>query len=342
MAKMTAADFVAKAIDAAKNHKTLYVMGCFGAPMNATNKKRYTDNNDYNRRADRTAMIKAASADTFGFDCICLIKGILWGWSGDTGKIYGGAGYGSNGVGDYSADGMITICSGVSTNFENVLPGEMLWKAGHAGIYIGDGLAVECTPIWANKVQITAVENMGAKSGYNARSWTKHGKLPYVDYSVLPSAGSENDAGGQISTELRALVADAVTAKQAAEAAAAAATEKLEAVKQAIAEGKLSWREQMAAYRAELQDNDAGKWSEAHRAWAIAEGMIAGIGTFADGSPNYAWGDFCTREQMVTFLHRLAENIGAFVDGYMNDWLRRNTVELIELRDTAADAQQGQ
>lgn len=331
MAKMTAADFVAKAIDIAKNHKTLYVMGCFGAPMNAANKKRYTQNHTYNKRADRTGMINAASADTFGFDCICLIKGILWGWSGDTGKVYGGASYGSNGVGDYSADGMISICSGVSTNFANMTPGEMLWKTGHAGIYIGDGLAVECTPIWENKVQITAVENMGAKPGYNARTWTKHGKLPYVDYSVLPSAGSGDNAGGQISEErLRALVAEA-------KAAAQAAAESLEAIKQTVAENKLSWREQWNAYRAGLQDNDAGKWSEAHRAWAVAEGMITGVGTFADGTPNYAWADFCTREQMVTFLHRLAENIGAFIDAYMNDWLQRNTVELVKLVDLADD-----
>ena len=32
--------------------------------------------------------------------------------------------------------------------------GEMVWMDGHVGIYIGDGLAVECTPSWANKVQI--------------------------------------------------------------------------------------------------------------------------------------------------------------------------------------------
>lgn len=181
---MTAAAFVAKAIDAAKNHKTLYVMGCFGAPMNATNKARYSKNNEYNRRPERQAMINAASADTFGFDCVCLIKGLLWGWKGDKSKIYGGASYASNGVPDIGADTMITVCSGVSTNFSNIVPGEAVWKSGHIGIYIGDGLAVECTPTWANKVQITAVANIGSKSGYNARTWTKHGKLPWLDYSV--------------------------------------------------------------------------------------------------------------------------------------------------------------
>lgn len=165
-------------------YKTLYVMGCFGAPMNDTNKKRYCNNHEYNRKPKRQAMIKAASADTFGFDCVCLIKGVLWGWSGDTSKTYGGATYNSNGVPDTSADGMIRFCQNVSTAFSNIVPGEAVWLSGHIGIYIGDGLAVECTPKWKNCVQITAVANIGSVAGYQSRRWTKHGKLPYVEYST--------------------------------------------------------------------------------------------------------------------------------------------------------------
>ena len=127
-------------------------------------------------------MINAASADTFGFDCVCLIKGILWGWRGDTAKSYGGASYAVNGVPDIGADQMITKCAGVSTDFSNVAVGEALWCEGHIGVYIGNGLGVECTPRWDNKVQITAVANIGKKEGYNARTWRKHGKLPYIDY----------------------------------------------------------------------------------------------------------------------------------------------------------------
>lgn len=183
MANMKSMVFVEKAIDIAKNYKTLYIMGCFGAPMTAKNKKRYTKNNKYNKQAHRTAMINAASSDTFGFDCVCLIKGILWGWKGDTSKIYGGAKYASNGVPDINADRMIKKCKSVSTDFSKITPGEAVWKKGHIGIYIGDGLAVECTPSWENKVQITAVANIGRKDGYAARTWTKHGKLPWVDYS---------------------------------------------------------------------------------------------------------------------------------------------------------------
>ena len=181
---MKASEFVEKLNDVVKNHKTLYVMGCFGAPMNARNKTRYCNNHDYNKKPNRTAMIQAASADTFGFDCVCLIKGILWGWSGDKTKTYGGAKYAINGVPDVSADGMIQRCTGVTTNFANIEVGEALWCKGHIGVYIGDGLAIECTPAWKNCVQITAVRNIGTKSGYNARTWTKHGKLPYIEYDV--------------------------------------------------------------------------------------------------------------------------------------------------------------
>ena len=183
---MTGQELANKCIDVAKNYKTLYVMGCFGAPMTAANKTRYCNNHSYNKAADRTAMIQAASADTFGFDCVCLIKGLLWGWNGDASKTYGGAKYTTNGVPDIGADQMIKVCKDVSTDFSKIEVGEAVWCSGHIGIYVGDGLAVECTPRWENNVQITACNQ--SKAGYNRRNWVKHGKLPYVSYpaSTVP------------------------------------------------------------------------------------------------------------------------------------------------------------
>lgn len=183
MAIQTAKELAAAVRDVANNYKTLYILGCFGAPMTAKNKKRYTDNLDFNRDSARTQKINGASEDTFGFDCVCLIKGLLWGWKGDKSKVYGGAGYACNGVPDIGADSMIRVCKDVSTDFSKILIGEAVWLPGHIGVYLGDGLVGECTPIWKDGVQITAVANMGAKSGYNARTWVKHGKLPWVDYS---------------------------------------------------------------------------------------------------------------------------------------------------------------
>ena len=177
---MTNTELVKKCIDIAQNYKTLYVMGCFGSPMNETNKTRYCNNHDYNKKAERTKMIKNATADTFGFDCVNLIKGILWGWCGDVNATYGGAKYNTNGVPDTNADGMIAQCSNLSTDFSKIEIGEAVWLKGHIGVYIGDGLAVECTPSWKNCVQITACNCN--KNGYNRRNWTKHGKLPYITY----------------------------------------------------------------------------------------------------------------------------------------------------------------
>lgn len=183
---MKASDFVAKLKDIATNYKTLYVMGCFGAPMTAANKKRYIDHHPYNRRPTRVKLINATSADTFGFDCVCLIKGVLWGWSGNKSKVYGGAKYNTNGVPDVDANSMINLCSGVSTDFSKIEIGEAVWTNGHIGVYIGNGLAVECTPAWKNGVQITACNC--SKPGYDTRQWKKHGKLPYIDYTVASKA----------------------------------------------------------------------------------------------------------------------------------------------------------
>ena len=163
--------------------KSLYVMGGWGQPLTASNKNRLITGHAYNQSADRKALINAASASTFAFDCVCMIKAVLWGFDFDTSKTNGGAVYASNGVPDINADQMIEKCSGVSSDFSNIQEGEVVWKTGHIGVYIGNGLAVECTPAWADKVQVTAVLNIGSKSGYNGRTWTKHGKLPYVDYT---------------------------------------------------------------------------------------------------------------------------------------------------------------
>lgn len=181
MAIKTAAELAAMLKKVATEYKTLYVMGCFGAPMTDANKERYCQNHSYNQQTVRQVMIKSATADTFGFDCVCLIKAILWGWSGNKSHVYGGASYGSNGVPDINADLIITKCKDVSTDFSKLQIGELLWMQGHVGIYIGSGKAVECTPAWKNGVQVTDVLNVKSGTGHR---WTKHGKLPYVSYTA--------------------------------------------------------------------------------------------------------------------------------------------------------------
>lgn len=178
-------EFVAKIKEVADKYKTLYVMGCFGAPMTASNKTRYCNNHSYNKQSSRTKMIKSATADTFGFDCVCLIKGVLWGWNGDKNKTYGGATYGINNVPDIGADSMITKCSNVSTDFSKIEVGEAVWMSGHIGVYVGNGQVVECTPKWDNCVQYSNLGNVAKYKKGNYRVWTKHGKLPYISYVAV-------------------------------------------------------------------------------------------------------------------------------------------------------------
>lgn len=185
---MTNTELVNKVKEIANNYKTLYVYACFGAPMTQRNKERYSNNCAYNRQESRKKKILAASTDTFGFDCVNLIKGILWGWKGDINKTYGGAVYNSNGVPDTSANGMFNdYCYDKSNNFNNVQPGEFVWMNGHIGVAITNKLAVECTPIWKDGVQITAI-NCDV-SGYNRRNWTMHGKSKFIEYGTQPTPG---------------------------------------------------------------------------------------------------------------------------------------------------------
>lgn len=168
----------------ANNYKSLYVHGAFGSPMPFARKNGYIQGLGFNQSAERKAKMNSASDDTFGFDCSGFIKALLWGWCGDASKEYGGAKYQSNSVPDINADSIMAACEDFSTNFSNILPGEVVWKPGHIGIYIGDGLAVECTYRWEDGVQVTAVENINTKPGYNGRTWTRHGKLPWIAYSA--------------------------------------------------------------------------------------------------------------------------------------------------------------
>lgn len=70
------------------------------------------------------------------------------------------------------------------------------------------------------------------------------------------------------------------------------------------------FKEMWLEMRKELQDNDAGQWSEAARAWAISNGLINGNGSTVDGEPNCMWADVLTREQFVTVLYRFAQIMG--------------------------------
>ena len=66
----------------------------------------------------------------------------------------------------------------------------------------------------------------------------------------------------------------------------------------------------MAAYRAELQDNDCGSYGAEGRQFMIDKGLMVGGNPLPNGEPNYMWQDFLTREQFATVLFRYAKALG--------------------------------
>jgi hypothetical protein len=186
---MKVSEFIGKLQNIFNNFRTVYMWGVFGAPVTealiAAKAKQYPS---WYTSSKQASLRKLIGKGYFGFDCIGLIKAVLWSWYGSSSKSYGGCEYNSNGVPDVSADGMLSKLINVSTNFSNIVPGEAVWMEGHIGIYIGNGKVIECSPKWANGVQITACLNVKTVSGLNGRTWTKHGKLPYIEYEAVAPA----------------------------------------------------------------------------------------------------------------------------------------------------------
>ena len=101
----------------------------------------------------------------------------------------------SNDVPDIGADGMFTrmYVKNISKDFANIKKGAIVHMSGHVGVYIGDGMVVECSPKWENKVQLTVLGNLNSiyrKTG-NIRMWDEYGYLPCIDYSEESSVKND-------------------------------------------------------------------------------------------------------------------------------------------------------
>lgn len=193
-------DFVALLTRIATEYNTSYIWGGIGSPITEASLQRAVNAYSKNRTSGYADAARRYLGNGFHFDCVGLIKSVLWGWDGSASKTYGGATYASNGVPDYGANQLFNLCSERSADFCEIVPGEAVWLNGHIGVYIGDGLAVECTPAWKNGVQITAVKNIGTRSGYNSRRWTTHGKLPWIGYGAVSGSQTGETAKPTAST----------------------------------------------------------------------------------------------------------------------------------------------
>lgn len=178
---MKQADFI-KQLEKALACNTSYATGAFGASIGnfPAQLERYIKNSP---DQEKTLRKRAANPPCFAFDCCGLVKGIINSWDAIATAVYGGAVYNSV-IPDIGTETMINKCENVSTDFSRILPGELLWIRGHVGVYVGDGYAIECTSAWDAKVQKTVVTNIKAASTQHGRKWTKHGRLPYVEYKA--------------------------------------------------------------------------------------------------------------------------------------------------------------
>lgn len=138
----------------------------------------------------------------FSWDCWNLTpKTIIWGWEEKKKVGYYCFNKGRYGLGDWAGSTILNWCKEVSSDFSKLTPAEYLLTPDgkHAGAYIGEYIingkcvnVVECTTSWGvRRVTFSYVSKTGLryrwKDGTQAPTrWAKHGKLPCIDYSVLP------------------------------------------------------------------------------------------------------------------------------------------------------------
>ena len=81
---MTPAELVKRHIDVAKNYKTVYMWGCFGFPVTESIlREKAAQYPSWYTAAKQAELRKLIGKSYFGFDCVNLTKGILWGWNGN-------------------------------------------------------------------------------------------------------------------------------------------------------------------------------------------------------------------------------------------------------------------
>jgi hypothetical protein len=141
-------------------------------------KRQYPKHYTKARMARYRADIKAGRRCT---DCIGLAKGYMW-WDEADGKAH----YATNGCPDQSANGMYELAR-VKGKLDTLpeVPGIMLWKEGHAGVYMGGGRVIEARGFDYGVVETKLHE----------RSWGAWYQLPGCEYIVEPTHDG-NDAEG--------------------------------------------------------------------------------------------------------------------------------------------------
>ena len=156
----------------------VYWYGTCGYPCTLSLYNRKREQYPTHYTADRESGYKAdIAAGRMCADCVGLIKSFFW-----TGGVIGGANhYASNGCPDQSANGLFELCkeTGPIKSIPDI-PGLVVWKSGHIGVYVGGGYTIEARGFAYDCVMHKVTDG----------PWTKWGKLPpsmleYVDAAAV-------------------------------------------------------------------------------------------------------------------------------------------------------------
>lgn len=172
---MTNKEFVSQAKTIVTSN-TAYAKGTFGQKWTKTlanqKKKQYPE--FYTDSVIASLNKKAESSTLYVFDCVGLIKGIIWNWPNVK--------YKTNGLDDVSDQGLWDkYCVDKSKDFSNITPGEIVHIKGHVGVYIGDDKVIECTNKWTKNVLVSSIN----KQDKYYRAWTEHGKFNLLKYEGI-------------------------------------------------------------------------------------------------------------------------------------------------------------
>ena len=127
-------------------------------------------------------------------DCVGMIKSFFW----TGGKYDTDPKYGTNGCPDKSANGLFDMCKETG-DIKTIpdIPGIVVWKSGHIGVYVGNGYTVE----------MKGFDYDCRRNKVADGPWKKWGKLPILSYDepkpepseyrhVLVTGGSVNIRSG--------------------------------------------------------------------------------------------------------------------------------------------------
>lgn len=139
-------------------------------------KERYPDHYTASRES---GYMRDIANGSWCADCVGIIKSFFW----SNATLHNRGKYKSNNCPDVSANGMINLCSetGPIKTIPDI-PGLVVWKNGHIGVYVGNGEVIEMNGF--------AKDCLWRKT--SANTWSKWGKLPPTMLEYITDAKTED------------------------------------------------------------------------------------------------------------------------------------------------------